>query len=121
MTQSLEDYLERIHILLEEQGRARIRDVAEGLCVTMPSVNRAVAELKKLGLVEQQPYGTLKLTAEGMELSDQIHERHNLLRRFLCKLGVSEEVAERDACRMEHILSAETFAKIRQFTRGKRG
>ena len=119
MTKSLEDYLERIHILLEEQGKARVHDVAEGLHVTMPSVNRAVAELKKLGLVRQKPYGNLELTEEGVVLSGEIHERHQLLRDFLVKLGVTPEIAEDDACQMEHILSAETISRIEQFVRGK--
>lgn len=115
MTKSLEDYLERIHILLEEQGVAHVHDVATGLHVTMPSVNRAVAELKKLGLVQQEPYGSLQLTPEGMRLSEKIHTRHTLLFSFLQKLGVSESTAETDACLMEHILSAETIARIQEF------
>lgn len=119
MTKSLEDYLERIHILLEGQGTARVRDVAEGLHVTMPSVNRAVSELKKLGLVRQKPYGNLELTEEGVVLSGEIHERHQLLRSFLVKLGVTPEIAEEDACQMEHILSAETISRIEQFVRGQ--
>lgn len=115
MTKSLEDYLERIHILLETKGVARVHDVAEGLRVTMPSVNRAVAELKKLGLVLQEPYGDLQLTPEGERLSDEIHERHTVLFSFLRTLGVSEETAEADACLMEHVLSAETFSKIVEY------
>lgn len=115
MTKSLEDYLEKIYMLITETSRARVRDVAEGLHVTMPSVNKAVSELKKLGLVRQEPYGDLELTSEGVKEAAEILGRHTLLRRFLMKLGVSRDTAEEDACRMEHILSAETYDRIRAF------
>ena len=115
MTKSLEDYLEKIYMLITDSSRARVRDVAEGLHVTMPSVNKAVAELKKLGLVRQEPYGDLELSSEGVKVAAEILGRHTLLRRFLMKLGVSRDTAEEDACRMEHILSAETYDRIHAF------
>lgn len=115
MTKSLEDYIEKIYMLITDSSRARVRDVAEGLHVTMPSVNKAVSELKKLGLVRQEPYGDLELTSEGVRTAAEILGRHTLLRRFLTRLGVSRDVAEEDACRMEHILSAETYDRIRVF------
>ena len=115
MTKSLEDYLEKIYMLITDSSRARVRDVAEGLHVTMPSVNKAVSELKKLGLVRQEPYGDLELSSEGVKIAAEILGRHTLLRRFLMKLGVSRDTAEEDACRMEHILSAETYDRIHSF------
>ena len=115
MTKSLEDYLEKIYMLITDSSRARVRDVAEGLHVTMPSVNKAVSELKKLGLVRQEPYGDLELSSEGVKIAAEILGRHTLLRRFLLKLGVSRDTAEEDACRMEHILSAETYDRIHAF------
>ena len=115
MTKSLEDYLEKIYMLITDSSRARVRDVAEGLHVTMPSVNKAVSELKKLGLVRQEPYGDLELSSEGVKIAAEILGRHTLLRRFLMKLGVSRDTAEEDACRMEHILSAETYDRIHAF------
>ena len=115
MTKSLEDYLEKIYMLITDSSRARVRDVAEGLHVTMPSVNKAVSELKKLGLVRQEPYGDLELSSEGVKVAAEILGRHTLLRRFLMKLGVSRDTAEEDACRMEHILSAETYDRIHAF------
>jgi DtxR family Mn-dependent transcriptional regulator len=121
MTKSLEDYLERIHILIEQGRRARVHEVAGELNVRMPSVNKAVSELKKLGLVEQEPYGDLRLTEDGARLSNEIHERHTLLTAFLTKLGVTSETAEHDACLMEHILSAETLEKVQAYVnKGKR-
>ena len=115
LTQSLEDYLEVIHVLLQTNKIARIRDIAAALTVKMPSVARAVAELKKQGLVSQEPYSGVELTEEGKKVAVTILSRHLLLRQFLQHLGVSDDNADTDACNMEHILSAETLAKIEEF------
>lgn len=115
LTQSLEDYLEVIHVLLQTNKIARIRDIAAALTVKMPSVARAVAELKKQGLVSQEPYSGVELTEEGKKVAVTILSRHLLLRQFLQHLGVSDDNANTDACNMEHILSAETLAKIEEF------
>ena len=115
LTQSLEDYLEVIHVLLQTNKIARIRDIAAALTVKMPSVTRAVAELKKQGLVSQEPYSGVELTEEGKRVAVVILNRHLLLRQFLIHLGVSDDNANTDACNMEHILSAETLAKIEEF------
>ena len=115
MTKSLEDYLEEIHVLIRETGRARVRDVAKALNVKMPSVVKGIAELKKLGLVEQQPYSDIELTTKGRRCAAMVLGRHNVLREFLVCLGVSVPVADKDACLMEHILSAETMDRIRDF------
>ena len=115
LTQSLEDYLEVIHVLLQTNKIARIRDIAAALTVKMPSVARAVAELKKQGLVSQEPYSGVELTEEGKRVAVVILNRHLLLRQFLFLLGVSDDNANTDACNMEHILSAETLAKIEEF------
>ena len=115
MTKSLEDYLEEIHVLIRETGAARVRDVANGLNVKMPSVVKAIAELKKLGLVTQEPYGNIELTTKGARLASLVRGRHVLLKAFLQKLGVSARIAEKDACLMEHILSAETIERVQEF------
>ena len=115
LTQSLEDYLEVIHVLLQTNKIARIRDIAAAPTVKMPSVARAVAELKKQGLVSQEPYSGVELTEEGKRVAVVILNRHLLLRQFLIHLGVSDDNANTDACNMEHILSAETLAKIEEF------
>ena len=115
LTQSLEDYVEVIHVLLQTNKIARIRDIAAALTVKMPSVARAVAELKKQGLVSQEPYSGVELTEEGKKVAVTILSRHLLLRQFLQHLGVSDDNANADACNMEHILSAETLAKIEDF------
>ena len=120
MTQSLEDYIEAIWVIAKEDREVCVRDVAAMLNVKMPSVVKAIRELKKLELVTQEPYASIRLTAKGRREANQVFGRHTLLRRFLEKLGVGEKNADADACRMEHVLSAETMDKIRIYTEGKR-
>ena len=115
MTKSLEDYIETIYVLIKEKGAARVRDVAADLKVKMPSVVKAMAELKKLELVIQEPYGDIELTAKGRKVATGVLTRHTILKAFLLKLGVTEQVADNDACLMEHILSAQTMDRIRDF------
>ncbi len=115
MTQSLEDYIEAIFVLIRDEGQACVRDVAKKLNVKMPSVVKAIHELKKMELATQEPYATIELTTKGKRLAKSVLGRHTLLCSFLQKLGVSEKTANMDACRMEHILSAETMDKIRIF------
>ena len=116
MTQSLEDYLEAVYMLIEEQRPAQVRDVAKMLSVKMPSVVKAIRELKRLGLVTQEPYANIELTAKGGRVARLVLDRHRLIRKFLMQLGVSRRNADKDACLMEHILSAETLDKIRIYT-----
>ena len=116
MTQSLEDYLEAVYILISEDRPAQVRDVAKMLAVKMPSVVKAIHELKKLGLVTQKPYAAIELTVKGARVAKHVLNRHTLLRSFLMKLGVSRRNADKDACLMEHILSAETIDRIRSYT-----
>jgi len=116
MTQSLEDYLEAVYLLSSEGKPAQVRDVARRLGVKMPSVVKALHELKDLKLVIQEPYSPIELTVKGKRVARLVLNRHTLLRDFLLKLGVSGANADRDACLMEHILSAETLDKIRIYT-----
>ena len=116
MTQSLEDYLEAIYIRISGGKPAQVRDVARMLSVKMPSVVKAVRELKKMGLVTQEPYSNIELTVKGERVARHVLGRHTLIREFLMKLGVTRKNADRDACLMEHILSAETLDKIRIYT-----
>ena len=115
LSQSLEDYLEMVHMLRLANGIARVRDIAAALKVKMPSVAKAVIELKKLGLVTQEPYSGVELTEAGRKAAADVLNRHILLKGFLIRLGVSEAIADKDACCMEHILSAETLEKIEEF------
>jgi DtxR family Mn-dependent transcriptional regulator len=117
MTKSLEDYIEVVYVLIHEKNRARVRDIATALKVKMPSVVKGISELKKLGLVSQEPYGDVELTAKGRRIATMILNRHNKIREFLILIGVSERIADKDACQMEHIISAETLDRIRDFLR----
>ena len=120
MTQSLEDYLETVYLLISEGRPAQVRDIARSLGVTMPSVVKAIRELMRLELVVHEPYHDIDLTSKGRRLARMVLNRHELLREFLIRLGVSRQVADRDACTMEHILSAETLDRIRIFTEKKK-
>ena len=116
MTQSLEDYLETVYLLISEGKPAQVRDIAKSMDVTMPSVVKAIRELAKLELVTHKPYQDIALTVKGRRLARMVLGRHELLRSFLMQLGVSRRMADKDACTMEHILSAETLDRIRIFT-----
>ena len=115
MTKSLEDYLEIIYVQIHEKRRARVRDIATALKVKMPSVVKALTELKRQQLVSQEPYGDVELTAKGRRIATIILNRHNKIREFLIRIGVSRRIADKDACLMEHVLSAETMDKIRDY------
>lgn len=116
MTKSLEDYLEAIFRLKKETGCARVVDIANALNVKMPSVNNAVKELTRRGLLVYRPYREISLTPEGEKSAREVYECHQTLKCFLISLGISKENAEIDACAMEHILSKETIDCFRKIT-----
>jgi Mn-dependent DtxR family transcriptional regulator len=112
--QSGEDYLEAILILSGQTPMVRSIDVAAFLGVTKPSVSRAMTILKSDGMVEMAADGALRLTEKGQNIASSMYERHKFLTQFLIHLGVDEETAAEDACRMEHIISEESFQKLRE-------
>lgn len=117
LTPSTEDYLETIY-RLRGIGKSGVRssDVASQLQVAKPSVNRALRNLMEGGWITQEPYALIFLTETGQQLAEGIFNRHRTLQRFLRDvLGVEEPVAEADACRMEHVISEQTLAKLQQF------
>ena len=120
LTGSREDYLETIYKLIEENTVARVKDIAARLNVRKPSVHSAINELKKHGFVEQELYGYVTLTKLGLTEAKKVARRHEILHNFLVLLGVPAEVAERDACAMEHFLSKETYVAIEKFRSEKR-
>ena len=111
--ESAEDYLEAILILRERQGAVRSIDVVHQLELTKPSVSVAMKRFRENGYIEMDADGFITLLPPGEEIAQRIYDRHKLLTRFLMALGVSEEVAAADACKMEHDLSDETFEKIK--------
>ncbi len=116
MTQSLEDYLEAIYLIIQKKKVARVKDISEQLDVKKPSVINAVKELETRNMVVHEKYGYIELTSLGQAEAAKIYDRHETLRSFLIKvLGLPEDVAEDDACKMEHVLSQQTFHKLKDF------
>jgi DtxR family Mn-dependent transcriptional regulator len=114
MTQSLEDYLEMVSFLSDE-GEVRVTDIASRLGFSKPSVLSALKSLEEKDLIEHKRYSTVLLTKKGTALAAEIRERHDMLTNFLHNfLGISSETAEKDACKMEHILSEETMTKMKE-------
>jgi len=102
---SQEDYLEAVYDLINSRGRATVSEIAERLNVAKPSVVKAVKRLRKLKLITQEPYGDIELTPAGREKAELVRLRHNTLVYFLTDfLGVGGDMAETDACALEHHL-----------------
>lgn len=115
--ESLEDYLECI-VILAEKGKVRSIDIARMMNVSKPSVNKAMNNLKEKGFLTQETYGDIHLTKKGEDMAKKVHNRHTTIRRFLLDVvGVDAATAEKDACRIEHIISEETFIKITEMTK----
>ncbi len=112
--ESAENYLEAILALSEEQGAVRSIDVVNRLGFSKPSVSRAMSLLRENGYVLMDDSGFLTLTDTGMEIAARIYERHKLLTQWLIHLGVPEDIAAKDACKIEHDLSPETFDAIKR-------
>ena len=109
---SAEDYLESMVILKEKNGYIRSVDIAEYLGVTKPSVSNAMKRLREENYIEMNRSGFITLTEKGMEIADKIYTRHKKLTDFFKALGVDPQVAEDDACKIEHDISDETFDAI---------
>ncbi len=109
---SAEDYLEAMVILKEKNGYIRSIDIAGFLGVTKPSVSNAMKRLREDGYIEMESSGRITVTDKGMKIADKIYTRHKKLTGFFVDLGVDPEVAEADACKIEHDLSDETFEAL---------
>lgn len=118
--ESAENYLEAIHVLMMRNGQVRSIDVAHYTGFSKPSISRAVGLLRDNGYVSIDQNGLLSLTEAGLKIAETIYERHTVLTDLLIKLGVSPETAAEDACRIEHVISAETFEKLKEHV-GKYG
>ena len=111
--ESAEDYLEAILVLRNRLGAVRSIDVVHQLEFTKPSVSVAMKRLRENGYIEMDASGYITLLPPGEEIAQRIYSRHKLLTQFLVRLGVSEETAAADACKIEHDLSDETFERIK--------
>ena len=113
--ESAEMYLETIYCLAKERGAVRSVDVAVQLGYSKPSVSRAVGLLKQGGYLTMDAEGFLVLTQQGIDTASRVFERHTVITALLRRLGVSEETADADACRIEHVISDETLDAVRKF------
>ena len=110
--QSAEDYLETILRLQERNGSVRSVDIAEEMGFSKPSVSRAMKLLRTDNYIEMEPSGQIHLLEKGLAIAQRIYDRHKLLTSLFIGLGVSEKTAAEDACRIEHVISDETYTKL---------
>lgn len=111
--ESAENYLETIHMLKMQHGFVRSIDIANELSFSKPSVSVAMKNLRENGYIVVDEMGHITLTESGQKIADTMYERHTMLSNWLMFLGVDAKTAVDDACRMEHVLSAETFDAIK--------
>ncbi|MBQ3099929.1 MAG: metal-dependent transcriptional regulator [Clostridia bacterium] len=115
LQESGEMYLETIYRLTKSKGSVRSLDVAEDMGYSKPSVSRAVKLLKDGEYITVDNNGYLNLTAHGQEIAEKIFERHTVISKFLVKLGVDPYIAAKDACKIEHVISDESFTEIKNY------
>jgi len=115
-SETVENYLETIYLISKRKGYARVSDISTALKVKAPTVTEMVQKLADRGLVMYERYKRdIRLTSKGEEKAKRVIERHRILKEFLQVLGVSEKVAEEDACRIEHHIHPETLERLSKF------
>ena len=119
--ESAENYLEAILVIHNRQGNVRSIDIANELFFSKPSVSVAMKNLRTNGYIDVDKDGFITLLDKGREIAEKIYERHTLISGWLTAMGVSPEVAAEDACRIEHVISAETFEALKAHVSGKTG
>jgi Mn-dependent DtxR family transcriptional regulator len=117
--ESAENYLETILVLGKRKGMVRSIDIANELNFSKPSVSVAMKNLRENGYIVVSPEGYISLLPAGQEIAEKIYERHTLLTDWLTNLGVSPETAAEDACRIEHVISSESFSAIKSHVNQK--
>ncbi len=113
--ESAENYLETVLMLKNKNGFVRSIDVANELGFTKASVSVAMKALREENYITVAPNGDISLTEKGIEIAENMYERHTIIANCLIKLGVSEETAYNDSCKIEHDISKESFLKIKEF------
>lgn len=113
LNESKEMYLESILQLSHDKDSVRAIDLAQFMNFSRPSVSRALLLLENQGLIKRDDNEHITLTQSGKKIAEDVYERHNVLIRFFVSIGVDRQTAEQDACRVEHIISLETFEKIK--------
>ena len=117
--ESGEMYLEAIHVLTKKTGFVRAIDISEYLGYSKPSVSRAMGILRTGGYITVEKDGGITLTESGTQIAEKIYARHTLLTRLLMHIGVSEETAAEDACKLEHAISDESFEALKRYVADK--
>ena len=115
LSKSIEDYIEAIYIVEQEKGEIKSIDIATKLGVSKPAVNKAMNELNNLNLIEKSNYSNIIMTEEGRKLAKKVYDKHILVYNFLLKIGVNKETAEKDCCKIEHVISQETVNCLKKF------
>ena len=113
--ESAEDYLERILILKKEKGKVISIDIANSMNYSKPSISRAMKNLRENDYITFEENGEINLTEKGLNIAQKIYERHQVIAKALIALGVDEETAYDDSCKIEHDLSDITFQKIKEY------
>ena len=116
-TRGVEDYLETIYGIVEKKGYARVSEIASALRIQPSSVSEMLKRLKEMGYVDYERYGVITLTEKGRALAESVREKHVMIKEFLELLGVSTQIAEADACKMEHVLDPQTIDRLSSFVR----
>ena len=114
LQESGEMYLETIYILCKEKTAIRSIDIVEYMNFSKPSVSRAVGLLKRGGYISVADDGYITLTDKGTSIAEKMYERHKIISEYLVSLGVSEHIASADACKIEHVISDESFEAIKK-------
>ena len=112
--ESVEDYLEKILIIGEEKPVVRSVDIANETGFSKPSISVAVKNMKARGYITVSEEGYITLTEDGRKLAERVYDRHKFFRKWLIGLGVDEKTANDDACRIEHVITEETFEAIKR-------
>ena len=112
--ESAENYLETILVLQKRNGYVRSIDIATELNFSKPSISNAMKQLSSKGYIQMDESRLIKKTKKGRKVAEQIYERHQLISEFLEMLGVDSQTAAEDACKIEHVLSKETFEKFKE-------
>ena len=118
--ESQEDYLEKILQISKEKENVHAIDIARGLSFSKPSVSVAMNKLKEQGYIEINEKGEITLTPSGLAIAEKTLEKHTILTEMLVNLGVDEETAKEDACKMEHDISDKTWAAIKKHFKEKK-
>ena len=115
--ESAENYLETILVLKERNGNVRSVDIAAEMGFSKPSVSVAMKNLREQDCITMGEDGLISLTDKGQKIAESVYERHTLFTQWLVSLGVDPAIAAQDACRIEHVVSEETFERIREYVK----